>query len=114
MKSRQQPLTSFPQDDRTTATINVRLPQNLKTGGEAVLEREGVSVSDAVRRLYEFLEKQQVIPECLKTENPGSLQNQIAEKRGLLRNLVGVLPADISLEQIRDERLEKHLRSGVQ
>ena len=96
------------------ATINVRLPQSIKTDGEAVLAREGVSISQAVRNLYIYLGKQQKIPECIRGIGASAPEDKIANKRNVLRTLVGVLPSDISLEQARDERLAKHLRSGIQ
>ena len=48
-----------------TATLNVRLPEDLKDRGAQVLRREGVSVSDAVRGLYEYMEKEQRLPEFI-------------------------------------------------
>ena len=52
-----------------TATLNVRLPEDLKDRGAQVLRREGVSVSDAVRGLYEYMEKEQRLPEFIKPAN---------------------------------------------
>ena len=100
-------------DERTLATINVRMPASLKTGGEAVLEREGLSVSEAIRRFYEYLEKQQTLPDCVRHSNEDPPSTRITKKRDLLKSLTGILPSDISLEQIRDERLSKHLRTGT-
>ena len=100
-------------DHRAMATINVRIPQSLKLGGETVLEREGVSVSDAIRSFYTRLEKQQEIPEWVKREGTQSTQEAIAEKRTLLKSLVGTIPSETTLEQIKDSRLEKQLRSGL-
>ena len=101
-------------DERSLATINVRMPLSLKTGGEAVLEREGLSVSEAIRRFYEYLEKQQTLPECIRHSEEDMPSALVEKRRYLLKSLAGVLPSDISLEQIKDERLGKHLRTGVQ
>lgn len=53
----------------TIATLNVRLPENLKERGMQVLEREGISVSELIRSLFRELEKTQELPdfarECL-------------------------------------------------
>jgi len=100
-------------DNDTMATINVRIQSNLKSGGEEVLEREGISVSDAVRRLYSYLETKQSLPEFLRDTSENSSQKVIEKKRATLKGLVGVLPFDASLEQARDKRLERQLRSGV-
>ena len=53
-----------------TATLNVRLPEDLKDRGAQVLRREGVSVSDAVRGLYEYMEKEQRLPEFIERGCP--------------------------------------------
>jgi len=102
------------EEERSLATINVRLPLSLKNGGEAVLEREGLSVSEAIRRFYEFLDKQQTLPECVIASGEDTPRDLINKKRSILRSLTGILPSDTSLDLIRDERLKKHLRSGVQ
>lgn len=46
--------------------MNVRLDANLKASGDAVLEREGVSSSQAVRALWEYLAVQDRIPDGLR------------------------------------------------
>ena len=47
------------------STLNIRLLDSLKTHGNQVLEREGISASEAVRKLYEYLEREQKMPDCL-------------------------------------------------
>jgi DNA-damage-inducible protein J len=107
-------VTKIHRDERADATINVRIPQSLKEGGEAVLEREGISVSEAIRRFYVFLEHRQKIPDCIRDKGTSSSSDLIAQKRALLKGLAGIAPTSLSLEQIRDERLERHLRAGIQ
>ena len=101
-------------DSATMATINVRIHSSLKTGAEEVLEREGLSVSDAIRRLYSYLETKQTVPEFLRDSNENSSREVIEKKRAVLKTLVGVLPHPVFLEQGRDERLERQLHAGVQ
>lgn len=109
-----QALTTKESNEQLVATVNVRMPASLKIDGEVVLEREGVSVTTAVRRLYAYLDKNQTLPSCLLDPEEGDGDELIAGKRKILENLVGILPHDLSLEKIRDERLSKHLRQGIQ
>jgi DNA-damage-inducible protein J len=100
--------------ERSLATINVRLPQSLKEGGEAVLEREGISVSEAIRRFYIDLECRQEAPDFLKQNSGAEAADLITQKRELLKGLVGLAPSIKTREQIKDERISRHLRHGVQ
>lgn len=96
-----------------TATLNIRLPEDLKEHGMQVLEREGVSVSDLVRDLFRELEETQELPEFAQKRREGSKQESIALKRASLRDMVGILPEDASLDVARRERLERKCRPGV-
>ncbi|MCL2757652.1 MAG: hypothetical protein FWD43_06205, partial [Coriobacteriia bacterium] len=92
----------------------VRMPQDLKRSGETVLAREGMSVTNAIRGLYRYLDARQTIPVFLKDPETDSASERIEEKRSILRGLIGRLPSDSSPEQIRDERLSRHFRAGIQ
>ncbi|RDB73296.1 hypothetical protein C1875_00105 [Eggerthella lenta] len=98
-----------------TATLNVRLPEDLKDRGAQVLRREGVSVSDAVRGLYEYMEKEQRLPEFIKPANEDARRSAVERKRSTLRDMAGVLsPSPCS--EARDEwreHLEWKTRPGV-
>ena len=100
-------------EERALATINVRIPLSLKEGGEAVLEREGVSVSEAIRKFYMFLERNQVLPDFFRETGAVSTEEALAKKRETLKSLVGAAPSSRTLEQIKDDRLSRQLRSGV-
>ena len=100
-------------DERALATINVRIPKSLKEGGEAVLEREGLSVSEAIRRFYLNLENKQKVPDFIKDNNEANAEELVAQKRALLKGLVGTAPAVRTLEQVKDERIGRHIRAGV-
>jgi len=95
-----------------TATINVRLPQSLKMGGDAVLRREGATASSIVRGVYEFLQQEQRLPEFLLDNQPIRKQEFIQKKREVLQSLIGVIPADVDLDALRQERLARHLSTG--
>lgn len=84
------------------ATLNIRLPETLKQHGCEVLERRGVSTSDAVRRLFEYLEHEQDLPSQLFGE-PASPEHDT--RRTLMQSLIGILPQDYSLEDARRDRL---------
>ncbi len=101
-----------------TATINIRLPEDLKNQGMHVLEREGVSVSELVRSLFTAMGKQQRIPSFSETGNPRTKDDIAEERREIMRSMVGILDlgdkdSDAYLDEIRAARLEKHLTPGV-
>ena len=88
----------------TTATLNVRLPEELKKHGAQVLDRNGVSVSDAVRGLYEYLQKNQCLPAFLEKAEEKTVYEQ---RRELARSLVGIvsIPEGFDARQAHEERL---------
>lgn len=104
------------------ATLNVRLPLALKERGMQVLDREGVSVSAAVRRLFLEMERTQKLPDFIAEE--GRLA-EIQQKRVRLRMLVAMTPSsppgdgaerDSSQESYREayrKHLEEKHRPGV-
>ncbi|MDO4183249.1 MAG: type II toxin-antitoxin system RelB/DinJ family antitoxin [Coriobacteriia bacterium] len=87
------------------STLNIRLDQGLKKRGNEVLEREGISVSEAVRRLYAYMEREQKVPPELVEQQA---EDAFARRRMLMKSMVGVLPADASLAQARQARLAAH------
>ena len=68
-----------------TATLNIRLPEELKEHGMQVLARQHISVSEAVRQLFCELERSQQVPEFLADASP---RDDIQGKRQLLRTMV--------------------------
>ena len=89
-----------------TATLNVRLPDDLKRRGGQVLARHGISVSDAVRSLYEYLERHQGVPDFMDDGAAGTIYER---RRELARSLVGVvdLPPGFDARRARQERLDE-------
>jgi len=51
-----------PKPDAKSAQINIRLDPGLKSAGDVVLSRLGITSSDAVRSLYEYLAREQSLP----------------------------------------------------
>jgi len=95
-----------------TATLNVRLPEDLKNRGMRVLERNGISVSEFVRRMFQQLDQMQELPAgILPSED--ERQAEIDRKRALLKSWVGVIPEDANLDDARMERLMDKCRPGV-
>jgi DNA-damage-inducible protein J len=95
------------------ATINVRLPQDLKLRGDKVLLRENTSISDVVRAVYGYIAQEQKLPDFLKNPKKDEQQILVEQKRRLLQSMVGIIPSSIELEQMKDERLARHTLSGV-
>ena len=87
-----------------TATLNVRLPEDLKRHGGQVLERNGVSVSDAVRALYEHLTASQALPDFMEGAEGDSIYDR---RRKLARSMVGIVsvPKGFDTKQARHERI---------
>lgn len=96
----------------TMATLNVRIPADLKKRGMQVLNREGVSVSDAVRGTFEHIARTQEVPSYLKDESPTTRSEAIERKRALLRSMVGVLPNDAAHEASWHDHLAWKNRPG--
>lgn len=94
-----------------TATLNVRLPEELKERGMQVLNREGISVSEIVRELFLYMEQNQKVPALLK-EQSQSIQNETERRKDALRSLIGILPSD-DVDTFRHERLMKKSEPGV-
>lgn len=69
-----------------TATLNIRLPEELKEHGVQVLAKQHISVSKAVRQLFCELERSQQVPDFLADATAG---DDICERRELLRAMVG-------------------------
>lgn len=67
-----------------TGTLNVRMDESLKERGNQVFARRGISTSAAVRKLYEYVDREQDVPEWMID----SAEDEIARKRRLLRELV--------------------------
>lgn len=90
----------------SSAVLNIRLPEDLKRHGNQVLERNGISTSEAVRKLYEYLEREQDIPEFM---NDCSNTRQYENRRRALRTIVGSLqvPDGLDLDNLQKERFDE-------
>ena len=77
-----------PKPDAKVAQINIRMDPTLKTSGDAVLSRLGVTPSDAVRALYEYLASEQDLPEGLAPKHVVAQTHWAAENAGLALRLL--------------------------
>jgi DNA-damage-inducible protein J len=94
------------------ATINVRLAQSLKQSGDSVLRREGVTVTQVVRGVYEYLQQEQRLPGFLGEQGVSQENDRIQKRRRALEGLAGIIPADTDVDVIRHDRLARQLQSG--
>jgi antitoxin component of RelBE/YafQ-DinJ toxin-antitoxin module len=98
-----------------SATINVRLAHDLKQNGDKVLARTGTSISELVRELYRYMEREQEVPKLLMGEQPtGNERNILTKKRQeALTSITGLLDGEIDLDEMKRERLQKQLHLEV-
>ena len=89
------------------ATLNIRLEPTLKQHGAEVLQREGLTVTEAVRALYLYLEANQKFPDELRNANHDQ-QSRADRRRELMHSMVGILPADASIAEAKETRLAHH------
>ena len=90
-------------------TINARLDESLKRHGGQVLDRSGLSATEAIRRLYQYMEREQQVPAWMLDEADAQAQKE--RKRQRLRQLVGSVPLEPGCDVRADYRnhlLEKH------
>ena len=88
------------------STINVRLDATLKQHGMEVLNDCGMSVTDAVRTLFQYMESNRTLPPELA--NSTKQEDVYQQRRKMMRSLIGILPSDVTLEEAREARLSKH------
>lgn len=67
-----------------TATLNIRLPEELKEHAMQVLAKQRISVSEAVRQFFCEMERSQEVPSFI---GEGTMEATIQERRQLLRSM---------------------------
>lgn len=87
--------------------LNVRFPdemRDLKARGDAVLARAGISPSQAILRLYQYLDETQTVPSCLTEE-----KDIFGQRRKAMREFVGIAPLEENgtFETLKAERLSR-------
>lgn len=86
------------------ATLNARIDRDLKRRGDAVLTREGVSVSKAIRKLYQHIDQNQSLPSWMLDD---SEIDEYEQRREGIRSLVGAacLSEGLEVNDLKRERL---------
>ena len=90
------------------ATINARMPDALKRGGGRVLDENGMSPTQIIRRLYGYMEREGRIPECLE-DDAADERSVFDRRRELARSVAGTitLPDGLDARKLRAERLDR-------
>lgn len=73
-----------------TSTINIRINTALKERGDAVLKQNGISTSEAIRMLWEELERTHQLPEFLLRRQADRDQLEKKRKLAALDRLTGI------------------------
>lgn len=94
------------------AVLNIRLPEELKQHGNQVLARHGISVSQAVRKMYEYMDKEQDVPKFLSQKSDDSVYD---ERRATLRKVAGSgeLPQDFDVKKAIAEKRDAKYGESV-
>lgn len=88
----------------SNAVLNIRLPEELKNHGNQVLERNDISVSQVVRDLYRFMEREQEVPSFAKADAaPDKFENRRKVLQDLKSNID--IPKDFDIKKMRSERI---------
>ena len=111
----------------TLVQMNVRIGESRKASGDAVLTKFGVSPSQAVRSLWDFLSESKKLPDFMIAKDPDveatdrSTGAQLAEEgAGLacrLASEAGLHCAsiqDLSYEELREAAFEERLAEAEQ
>lgn len=94
-----------------SGTLNVRIDDALKERGNRVFARCGISTTTAVRKLYEYADREQDVPEWMIDR-----EDDVREKkRRLLRELVGIIdvPKDYNARADYEAYLDEKYRSLI-
>ncbi len=83
-----------------SGTLNVRIDDALKERGNRVFARRGISTTMAVRKLYEYADREQDVPEWMLEE----AEDARAAKRRRLRELVGSISVPSTYDARADYR----------
>lgn len=92
----------------SNAVLNIRLPEELKKHGNQVLERNGKSISQVVRDLYEYMASEQELPPFARRDCKHA---KFEDRRKLLKNIGSEIeiPEGFDLEEAkRDRIMEKY------
>lgn len=90
-----------PKQNAKASQINIRMEPVLKEAGDSVLARLGVTPSEAVRALYEYLVSEQDLPDGLLPDRRSAVYDHWAQEgAGLAKKLlqcVAASPAEVTV-----------------
>lgn len=86
----------------TMVQLNTRIDPMLKAGGDAVLTRNGLGPSDAIRALWAYLVEHQALPGFMLADKRGtSRAESLAEQGcGLAFSSLGLSASDFALAEL--------------
>lgn len=70
--------------------MNTRLPKDLKSNGDLVLERHGITPSQAVRALWKYTVVNGAPPDFVTPHNETSMDDEVKRKLELVRSGAGL------------------------
>lgn len=81
-----------------TVQLNTRIDPMLKAGGDAVLTRNGLGPSDAIRALWAYLVEHQALPGFMVADKRGVPRAKSLAERGcgLAFSSLGLSPSDFA------------------
>lgn len=89
-----------------TAMLNVRLDKTLKSEGDRVLAKQGVSTTEAIRGLYRYMEETREVPEFCIEKNEVDAPEARRQKMRQLIGIVKMNPGE-DLQTLKNERLSR-------
>lgn len=93
------------------ATINVRIDAGLKARVDDVFRSEGVSTTQAVKRLWEEIARNRRVPEFITSPARQAEDERKQRQQGLLDRLAGI--AGKNAMRITDDELERLYSDGM-
>lgn len=89
-----------------TTMLNVRIDKNLKREGDSVLAKQGISIAEAIRGLYRYMEETREVPDCCRQESAPITSE---DRRRKMHDLVGIakLSSGEDLDSLKQHRLAR-------
>lgn len=85
------------------AVVTSRMDASIKERGSAVMRREGLTPSQAVRRLFEYAARNDALP---FPEQPGSSKAEVAARIAAFDACHTKQPLSLTDDELREQRLQ--------
>ena len=99
-----------------TAQLNVRIDEDLKSAGDAVLERNGVAAVEVIRNVWRYMAEHQQIPQLEKRHADAGAHFQKAEEAKRIEGQMGMalrLAREAGLRAEMEEMTYEQLRESA-